>query len=562
MKHCSIAEKYIDDVLNERVMTSRITKLTFERHIRDLSVADEKGWFFDSAAAERSMKFFSLLKHTKGRQFVNKQFNLEPWQCAINYILFGWKKKEKGIRRFSKSYIEIPKKNGKTSYAAGIANYLFGFDDEAEAEVYCAATKRDQAKICFDQAQKYIEQNRDLRSFLKPKFVTNNVSIPSTGSKMSPLGRDSVGLDGINPSAAIIDEYHEWKNDDVLEAIESATVAREQSLIFIITTSGSDKTKPCFNFRNLCLDVLKGIKEQDDLFAIIYTLDEEDDWRDESVWLKANPNYGVSVIPEKMIAERQKAVNAGGAKEASFKTKNLNIWVDAPKTWIKDEIILKCDHGTTDDMLIGQTCYAGLDLAAYVDINALALYFPNINGHHAVRMHYWIPESKVVEHEDRVDYKKWQKEGRIHVTEGNVIDIDTQTEMIFNIVNQYNCLNIAFDPAKAYHGTVQNLQKLGLNKILDEFSQSIRNMSEPTRMLEKLVNAFEIDLMQDPVLRWMFRNAVAYTDSNDNIKLDKNKSTEKIDGVIALINAIGGFNSGEKKPDPYDGEKEMKILNF
>jgi phage terminase large subunit-like protein len=234
--------------------------------------------------------------------------------------------------------------------------------------------------------------------------------------------------------------------------------------------------------------------------------------------------------------------------------------VDAPTVWIQDETVQTCTNGTTDEMLIGATVYAGLDLASHVDINALALYFPDVNGHPVARLHYWIPESKVNEHGDRVDYRRWQQEGRIHVTEGNVIDIDTQTEMIYQIVKKYNCRNIAFDPAKAYHGTIQNLQKKGLSGMLDEFPQNIKNMSEPTRTLEKLVQSGEIDLMRDPVLRWMFRNAVAVTDTNDNIKLDKKKSQQKIDGLIALINAIGGYMSGAK-PEPYKN-KEVKTLNF
>ena len=207
MKYCSIAEKYIADALNGEVVVSELTKLTFIRQQQDVEIAAEKGWYFDKEAAERVMKFFSLLKHTKGRRFAGKPFILEPWQCAIIYIIFGWKKAD-GTRRFSKTYIEIPKKNGKTAFAAGIADFLLGFDGEAGAEVYCAATKKDQAKICFSQANDFIFKNTDLKQHLGAKFVTNNVSIKETGSKMEPLGRDSYGLDGINPSAAIVDEFH------------------------------------------------------------------------------------------------------------------------------------------------------------------------------------------------------------------------------------------------------------------------------------------------------------------------------------------------------------------
>lgn len=558
MKFCKIAEKYIDDVVNNRVVVGELVKLTYRRHLSDLENAAEKGWYFDKEAAEKVMKFFSLLKHTKGRRFAGKPFILEPWQCAIVYCVFGWKKAN-GLRRFAKTYTEIPKKNGKTAFAAGIADFLLGFDDEAEAEVYCAATKKDQAKICFNQASAYIEKNQQLKSHLGAKFVTNNVSLPDMGAKMEPLGRDSYGLDGINPSGAVADEFHEWKNTDVLESIESATVAREQSLIFLITTAGLNKTFPCYEFRNFCIDILKGIKIQDDIFAIIYTLDEGDDWKDPANWAKANPNYNVSVIPDKMKSECEKAMNQGGAKEVSFKTKNLNLWVDAPTVWIQDEKILACNHGTTDAQLVGKECFDGLDLASHVDINAFAEFFPSINGRPVAKLHYFIPEAKVTEREDRVDYRRWIAEGRITVTPGNVIDIDEQIEYMYRIVKSRSTQNIAFDPAKAYHGTVQGLQKRGLDKILDEFNQGIRYMSEPIRELQRMVESAEIDLMGDPVLRWMFRNAVAITDTNDNIKLDKKKSQDKIDGLIALANAIGGYMSDDKPATPYSKHQPREL---
>lgn len=328
-------------------------------------------------------------------------------------------------------------------------------------------------------------------------------------------------------------------------------------MLFTITTAGFDKLGPCFSMRRTYIDILKGIKDQENTFVIIFTLDESDDWKDPKNWVKSNPNLGVSVKAEYLNEEFNSAVNRGGSEEVNFKTKNLNVWVDAPTVWIPDELVVKCSHGVTDEDLIGQTCYAGLDLASHVDITALALYFPELK---AVKVHYWIPEAKVDEEADRVDYKKWVKEGRIFATEGNVIDIDTHVDQIYAIIKKYNCRNIAFDPAKAYHGTVQGLQKKGLNQVLDEFDQGIRSMSEPTREVERMVTGGEIDMMGDPVLRWMFRNAVAVKDANDNIKLHKAKSQNKIDGLIAVVNAIGGYMSG-KKPEPYK-DTELKFLNF
>ena len=307
------AIQYIDDVISGKEPVSKLTRKTFERHIHDLEVAPEKGWYFDEETPLKVMRFSALLKHTKGLKHAGKPFILEPWQCAIIWILFGWRNSE-GLRRFTEAYVEIPKKNGKTAFASVIADYLLIMDGEPEAEVYCAATKKDQAKICFSQAKAFIEKNQALKDYCHPRFVTNNVSIPETGSMMAPIGRDSYGLDGINPSAAIIDEYHEWEKTDVRDSIESATVSRMQSLIFTITTAGYNKDWPCFIYRRFILEILDGVKIQDNIFGVIYTLDQEDDWKDESVWKKANPNYGISVETDKMKLACQKAINKGGRK--------------------------------------------------------------------------------------------------------------------------------------------------------------------------------------------------------------------------------------------------------
>lgn len=545
MDYAKRALNYIDGVMAGTIIVSKYTEQTFKRHFEDLENMHESGWYFDKEASVKVMKFIGLLKHTKGAKHAGKNFILEPWQCAIIYILFGWKKTKDDLRRFSEAYIEIPKKNGKTAFLAGVLNYLLVKDGEPEAEVYCAATKKDQAKICFDQAKSFIEKNSDLMAYTRAKFVTNNIAIPSSGSKMEPIGRDSLGLDGINPSAAGIDEYHEWKTDDVKDSIKSATVSRLSSMLIHITTAGYNKTFPCFEYRKFCIDVLFGVKEQSDVFVIIYTLDDGDDWHDEANWEKANPNYGVSVEADNMRTNFKQAVNRGGRTEVTFKTKNLNIWVDAPETWISDDIITACDHGITDADLAGQVCYAGLDLASHVDINALALYFPDVKGKPRARFYFWVPESKVIERQDRVDYRLWVEQGHIIMTPGDVIDIDQQIFDMADIFNTYDVQMCAYDPAKAYHGVVQGLQKEGFENIIKEYPQGIRYMSEPTREIEREITAKEIDLMSNPVIRWMFRNVITITDTNDNIKVDKKKSQDKIDGVVALANAKGAHLSTE-----------------
>jgi len=546
-------KKYINDVLSGRRICGKLERLAVERHLADLENADKLKIRFDEVAAMRCISFFSILKHSKG-EFSGKRFELEPWQMFIVWVLFGWKRLD-GSRRFRYAYVEVARKNGKTTFAAALSLYMMVLDGEDGAEIYTAATKRDQAKICWTEARNMVGKSPALSN--KIARFQSALTMESTLSKMEPLAADSDKLDGLNPHFAVVDEYHAHKTDMLYNVLKSATGARRQPMIFTITTAGFDKTSPCFLMRRTYIDVLLGIKKQENTFVMIYSADEGDDWKDPKTWAKSNPNIGVSISAEYLEEEFKSALNRGGSEEVNFKTKNLNQWVDAPTVWIQDEKVRKCSHGTTDADLVGQTCYAGLDLASHVDINALALYFPELK---AVKMHYWIPEAKMEENADRVDYKTWAAEGRIFVTEGNVIDIDAQVEKITEIVRDVNCRNIAFDPAKAYHGTVQGLQKAGLNNILDEFNQSIKTMSEPTRELQRLVESAEVDLMNDPVLRWMFRNAVAVTDANDNIKLHKAKSMNKIDGLTAIINAIGGYMSGAK-PEPYK-DSDLKILNF
>lgn len=549
----NFVETYIKNVVSGKKIAGELEILSVKRHLSDLENSAKTGYYFNKNAALKAFAFFSLLRHSKG-EFAGRPFELSDWQMFIVWCLFGWMRSD-GSRRFRYAYVEVARKNGKTTFAAAIALYMLVLDGEDGAEVYMAATTRGQARICWTEARNMVGKSSALTK--KIQRWSHALTMESTLSKMEPLSRDSDKLDGLNPHFAVIDEFHAHKTDDLYNVLKSATGARRQPMLFTITTAGFDKLGPCFSMRRTYIDILKGIKEQENTFVIIFTLDDGDDWRDPKNWGKSNPNLGVSVKAEYLNEEFNSAVNRGGSEEVNFKTKNLNVWVDAPTVWIQDELVVSCRHGVMDEELTGQVCYAGLDLASHVDITALALYFPELK---AVKVHYWIPEAKVEEESDRVDYKRWVAQGRIFTTEGNVIDIDTHVDQIYEIVKRYNCRNIAFDPAKAYHGTIQGLQKKGLNQVLDEFDQGIRAMSEPTRELERMVTGGEIDLMGDPVLRWMFRNAVAVKDANDNIKLHKAKSQNKIDGLIAVVNAIGGYMSG-KKPEPYkDGE--VKFLNI
>lgn len=544
-KYIQDAKKYIAGVADGSIITGPHIRLAIQRHLDDLQIAPEKGWVFNEKAALRVFVFFSMCRYSPDhRRWI--PFNCEPWQAAIVYITFGWLTAA-GLRRFKQMYIAIPKKNGKTTFAAALANYLLLFDGEHEAEVYCAASVEKQSKIAFGKAKTMLQKSPALKS--RCTLLTKNISVQSTGSKMEPLGRDSDGIEGINTHGAVVDEYHVWKNNDVLDNIESSTVNRTQPLVIIITTAGKELKGPCYDYHNICIDILEGIKQQDDTAIFIFGADEDDEWKDESTWTKANPNLGVSVFIDGLRTNFQKALN-DPKKEADFKTKHINRWVDAPTVWVKDEHVKACHHGTTDKDIAGLPCVGGLDFASHVDIIALAFEF-EMDGFKANRFYFWVPEAKVLQNEDRVDYRVWIKQGWMKMTPGEVIDIDWLVNDITAILQLYNVTRLGFDPYKMYHGLIQGLKREGVEDILMEYKQNIQYMSEPMKAIEADTMAHAIDLMGNPVIRWMYKNMAEYKDPQGNVRPDKNKSRDKIDGLSAMITARGVAMQPDEDEDIY-----------
>lgn len=549
--------RYIEEVTQGTGRkTGRLEHLAVQRHLADLETQVTKGIYFDQKAALKAFSFFQLLKHSKG-EFSGQDFVLSPWQAFIIYSIFGWKRAD-GSRRFRYAYVEVARKNGKTTFAAALALLFMIFDGEAGAEVYTAATMRDQSRICWTEAKNMITTSPALCRYVKA--YQRVLVMESTISKMEPLASDSGKLDGLNPSMAVCDELHAWKTDDLFNVLATATGSRRQPLIFSITTAGLNKSYPCFSMRKVYIEILEGIKTQENTFVMIFTLDQGDNWKDPQNWPKANPNMNISLNETYLNEEYEAAINHGGRKEVNFKIKNLNIWTDAPDVWIKDDLIQAADHGNNYKDLAKYECYAGLDLAAHIDINALALLWPNVKGRAVAKLFYWIPQAKVEEQADIVNYQQWEKEGHIFTTPGEVIDIDQISADISDILTQFKPKKVAIDPAKAYHGVIQNLQKAGHDEIIAEYQQGIRYMSEPAKLLEKMLYGGEIDLLQDPVLRWMFRNVVIYRDSNGNIKPDKKRSQNKIDGVIALINALAASQSSQQST--IYNNKPLRVINI
>lgn len=560
MSPLTIVQEYASKVRSGEIPSCKMIALAVERWFADWEREDI---YFDKTEFFRFVKFSKTLKHFKGES-AGREIQWEPWQLFVCANIFGWHYKETRRRRYTYADVFVPRKNGKTTLAAVIALYMLILDGEPSAEVYAAAVDKAQAKICFDTSCEIIK-NSDLAEAVRIyRMGSGAIVVEETASSFKPFSKDSKNKDGLNPHCVICDERHAWKTNDIYDVVTSGLGARTQPLVFSISTAGFDTSYPYFAHLEYLRQVMAGNVSNDRHFIMLYEPDEGDSWDNPQLWKKVNPNYGVSLIPQYMQDEYQKAKDRGGSTLANFQTKNLNMWVDAPEVWISDDKVKACDYGTQDETLKGCECYAGLDLASHVDINALALYFPTL-PHKPVKSFYWIPEAKVEQAPDVVDYRAWKEQGWIKTTAGEVIDIDFLVRDILAICKQYNVKNIAFDPYKAYHGVIQGLQAGGLDSILSEFNQGIKNMSEPTKEVERLVTAGEVDLLGNPVLQWMFRNCSPYYDPNNNIKINKGarshlKNAGKVDGVIAFINAVGGYMAETVNHKPIYQSHTLRIL--
>lgn len=527
------AQTYIDDVLANRQVACKWVRLAVERHVKDMDTGAERGLSFDQTEAKKAIAFFSLLKHSKG-EWAGQTIILEPWQQFILWVLFGWKR-EDGTRRFRTAYQEIARKNGKSTIAAGVGLYLMIADNEPGAEIYTAATKRDQARITHAEATRMVKSSPALRKEIRS--FKDNLHIPDTASKYEPLGADADSMDGLNVHGAIIDEVHAHKDRRVWDVLETATGSRRQPLMFAITTAGYDRQSLCFGQHEYTEKILSGIIKDDSFFGIIFTLDEGDDWQDENVWVKSNPNLGVSKKIDDMqrLAKQAKEIPS---KLFAFLRLHLNIWTQSETKWVPLEHWQACGRAVDATGLRGRTCYGGLDLSSTSDITALLLVFPpQADGDDfQVLCHFWIPEEAMIERSrrDRVPYDAWVRQGYIMATPGNVIDYDFVLSQIDDDMQAYDLQEVAFDRWGATK-IAQDLIELGGEEFMVQFGQGFASMSPPMKELEKLILSHQIAHGNNPVLNWMADNLVSRQDPAGNIKPDKEKSIEKIDGMVALI---------------------------
>ena len=540
------AEIYAEQVRDGRILVCEYVRLAVRRYYADLDRALERGWHFDRRAALRAIGFIERFTHTKG-EWAGRRFRLEPWQHFVLWNIFGWKNAD-GTRRFRYAYIEIARKNGKTALSAGVGLYMLFADGESRPEVYSAATVKDQAKICFADAVEIVRAT-DLKHYLTP--FRNSIVYEARGGMMKPLSSDYGTHDGLNPSCGIIDEFHAHRDSGMFDVIKSAFGARRQPLMFIITTAGFNKSGACYAYRENVIKVLREVNEDDTLFGIIYTLDASEEWNDPRMWIKSNPNLGVSLSADYLADQVRDARNRPEAVR-NVMTKNLNLWVDAERTWILDDAWQKCVGTISPDELRGCTCWGGLDLSNVSDITAYVLLFHE-NDRFQLVPYFWIPEEKMLEkiRRENINYDRWVADGYVTVTPGNVIDYDFVKADILRRTADYDLRSSAYDRWNASQ-TIIDLQNEGM--VCNPFGQGYGSMSAPTREFEKLVLTGRIEHFGNPVLRWMLASTVVKSDPAGNIKPDKERSTQKIDGIVASIMALGEWMTAQAADErnPYE----------
>ncbi|SHI17774.1 terminase large subunit [Sporanaerobacter acetigenes] len=508
---------------------------------------------FDEKKAKRAVKFINNLKHTKG-VWHGVPFDLLPWQDKIIQDVFGTVKVD-GYRKYNTAYVEIPKKNGKSELAAAIALYLTCGDGEWGAEVYGCAADRQQASIVFDVAVDMVDQSPALKKRIKPILSQKRLVYMPTASFYQVLSAEAFTKHGLNVHGVIFDELHAQPNRQLYDVMTKGSGdARKQPLFFLITTAGTDRNSICWEVHQKADDILRGKKHDPTFYPVIYGIEDSDDWTDEANWYKANPSLDHTIDIEKVRAAYISA-KENPAEENIFRQLRLNQWVKQSVRWMPMDIWEKCSFEVDPEKLKGRECYGGLDLSSSIDITAFVLVFPPIpdDDKYYVLPHFWIPEENLDlrVRRDHVPYDIWEQQGYLQTTEGNVIHYGFIERFIEELGMNYNIREIAFDRWGAVQ-MVQNLEGLGFTVV--PFGQGFKDMSPPTKELMKLTLEKKIAHGGHPALTWMMDNIYVRTDPAGNIKPDKEKSTEKIDGAVALIMALDRAirNEGNNGGSVYD----------
>ena len=497
-------------------------------------------YWFDRQAANRACEFFDrYIVHIKG-EMAGRPFHLERWQRRIVRRLFGWKRRSNGFRRYRTVFVEVPRGNGKSTLAAGVALYLLFSDGEPGAEVYSAAADRDQAAIVFEeQGKKMVEASPALRK--RCDIFKRSIVVPPTNSSFKVLSSDVPTKHGFNVHGCIFDELHAQPNRYLFDVLKTGMGKRRQPVMFIITTAGEAGPSIWAEQHEYAEKILAGSIRDDTWLPVIYAANREDDWTSEKVWKRVNPNYGISVNPD-FVRQECREAQEKPAYENTFKRLQLNIRTDQVVKWMSLHTWDACAGPVDPEELAGQVCFAGMDLANNDDLASFVLVFPPDGDERpvfSVLPFFWVPEDNIAKRvrRDRVHYDVWVKQGFLNATPGNIIDYDAIRLRIKELGQLFSIQEIAFDPWNATQIANQLGEQDGFQMV--QFRQGFQSMSAPTKELERLVLGKLIAHAGHPVLRWNLGNMVVKVDPAKNIKPDKGKAREKIDGIVATIMAIG-----------------------
>lgn len=553
--HVVEAEKYAKAVVSGDIPACSWTRLACKRHLDDKEKRNFK-YRFDRAKAEKVCRFMERLPHIKGKWARQRlTITLEPWQCFILCCVFGWVDKVTGLRRFKTVYIEVPRKNAKSTLSSGVALYMLCDDDEFGAECYSAATSQDQAKIVFNVAKEMARRSQGFKQRFGVTVQEHNLSVLSTASLFKALSAEGSNLDGLNPNFACNDEVHAQKTREVYDVLDSALGARDQALLWNITTAGTNRAGICYELHTYVKKILQGIFEDDSFFGIIYSIDEDDDWTKPETWIKANPNYGVSVFPEDIERLCVKAMQVPSA-QSNFLTKRLNVWCNADSAWMD---MVSWDRQADPNLKIedfkGEECITTVDLSSKIDIASKGhLFVREIDGkeHFYFFCDHYLPE-ETVEDSKNSQYDGWARSGHLILTDGNIIDIGMIEDDIKSLPDDgYQVKEVGYDPFQATQMATR-LMDDGFNMV--EVRPTVPNFSEPMKELEALVIDGRFHHDGDPVLTWMVSNVVCHRDNKDNIYPRKEIVENKIDGVICAIMALARYIApSEDKTSIYDNE--------
>jgi phage terminase large subunit-like protein len=541
--HVSDMERYVSDVLSWKIPACKWVKLACERHKRDMKAAESKSfpYLFDPAKANRACKFIELLPHTKGKWALpdpktrmNQTIQLEPWQKFVLCSLFGWVKKRTGKRRFHKARLYIPRKNGKSMFGAGIGLYMLTMDNEPGAEVYSGATSEKQAWEVFGPARQMTLKQPLMAQGLRLTINAQSIVRESDNSKFIPvIGKPG---DGASPHCAIIDEYHEHKTSELIDTMETGMGAREQPLSLVISTAGSDTAGPCREDWKACERILEntGGFEDDTTFCVIWTTDADDQWDTEAALVKANPNWGVSINAERILAEL-KVAQQSARKQSAFKTKYLNQWVTAKDGFFNVSEWSKLERPIKREDYKDMPCYLAGDLASKHDLVALMQLFCLPDKRFALFGKYYLPAATLDLPENQ-HYRNWQIAGWIESAGDDVTDLDSFKADATELCSNYQVEEFPFDPNRAW-GVFPALQREGLPVV--EYRNTVLTMSEPMKELDALIRSGRIIHNGDPVLAWAIANTTGKMDLKDNVYPNKESPANKIDPVVGTLMALG-----------------------